>query len=158
MAEKSLQRIMRKTGRKPVSCKCRLCKEQCRTPCLGTPEDILSLIEAGHGDKLYLTEWCVGIFVGKLYYSIRMVQALQTADGCVFRMEDGLCLLHDSGLKPTEGKLSHHSITKENFKFSRGLAYNVAQEWMDEKNRPLVNQILGLYGSKFEAVSISDQT
>lgn len=156
MLEKSFQKIMRKTGRKPVSCKCKACKEQCKVPCLGTPEDIWALIEAGFNDKLFLTEWCVGLILGKLNYSIRMVQALQTDSGCVFRMTDGLCSLHDLGLKPTEGRLSHHSITKENFKFSRGLAYNVAQEWMDERNRPLVGKILELYGAEYETVSVSD--
>lgn len=40
--ETQLQRIIRKTGRKPVQCKCRLCKQQCHTPCLGTPQDILN--------------------------------------------------------------------------------------------------------------------
>lgn len=147
---------MRKTGRKPVSCKCKTCKEQCEVPCLGTPEDIWALIEAGYRDKLFLTEWCVGLILGKLNYSIRMVQALQTDQGCAFRTDEGLCSLHDLGLKPTEGRLSHHTITKENFKFSRGLAYNVAQEWMDGRNRPLVNKILELYGVEFEMLPVSN--
>ena len=42
--ETQLQRIIRKTGRKPVQCKCQLCKQQCHTPCLGTPQDILKII------------------------------------------------------------------------------------------------------------------
>ena len=50
--ETSLQRIMRKTGRRPIECKCQKCKQQCKTPCLGTPEDILRLIKAGYKDRL----------------------------------------------------------------------------------------------------------
>lgn len=46
--ETQLQRIIRKTGRKPIQCKCKLCKQQCHTPCLGTPQDVLRLIEAGY--------------------------------------------------------------------------------------------------------------
>ncbi|MDC2255498.1 MULTISPECIES: hypothetical protein [Bacteroidaceae] len=38
--ETALQRIIRKTGRTPVECRCPLCRQQCRTPCLGTPEDV----------------------------------------------------------------------------------------------------------------------
>ena len=46
--ETALQRIIRKTGRRPVECRCRLCRQQCRIPCLGTPEDILRLLKAGY--------------------------------------------------------------------------------------------------------------
>ena len=63
MGESILQKIIRRTGRKPSACKCRACRNQCRTPCLGTPDDILRLIEAGHQDKLAVTYWCVGMFL-----------------------------------------------------------------------------------------------
>lgn len=138
--ESALERIIRKTGRRPVQCKCRECKEQCRTPCLGTPEDILRLIEAGYKDKLYRTGWCVGLILGKTDHTIPMVQALQTSSGCIF-FKDGLCELHELGLKPTEGRLSHHSIKAENYKFSKSLSWNVAKEWTDAGNRDIVQRI-----------------
>lgn len=62
-----------------------------------------------------------------------MVQAIQTVSGCIF-LRDGLCGLHDAGLKPTEGRLSHHSIRQENYKFNKSLSWNVAKEWLDESN------------------------
>lgn len=71
--ETPLQRIIRKTGRKPVQCKCRLCKQQCHTPCLGTPQDILKLIEAGYKDRLAPTQWLVGIIMGVTEMSVPMV-------------------------------------------------------------------------------------
>lgn len=146
MAESLFQRITRKTGRKPSACKCQECKKQCRTPCLGTPQDILKLIETGYIDQLKPTYWLVGMVLGKLNYSIAMVQAMQTDEGwCVFH-QDGLCKLHDSGLKPTEGKLSHHSIKPENYVFSKGLAYNVAKEWLDSRNCPVVQEIFNRLG------------
>ena len=67
--EKALQRIIRKTGRKPVSCKCDKCRNQCRTPCLGTPDDILRLIEAGYRSRLVPTLWGVGLVMGRLPYA-----------------------------------------------------------------------------------------
>ena len=141
MAENVLQKIIRKTGRKPSVCKCQACKNQCRTPCLGTPHDILKLIEAGYMENLKPTYWCVGLILGKLNYSIAMVQAEQTNEGwCVFH-KDGLCQLHDLGLKPTEGRLSRHDIKPENYVFSKGLAYNVAKEWLDSRNFPVVQEI-----------------
>lgn len=131
--ETTLEKIIRKTGRKPVQCKCRKCKEQCKTPCLGTPDDILRLIQAGYKDKLARTSWCVGMALGRINFPVPMVQAIQTVSGCIF-LKDGLCELHDAGLKPTEGRLSHHSIRQENYKFNKSLSWNVAKEWLDESN------------------------
>jgi hypothetical protein len=53
--------------------------------------------------------------------------------------------LHASGLKPTEGKLSHHSVKAENFEFRKSLSWNVAKEWESTKNEALVKEILNLY-------------
>lgn len=146
MKEYSLQRVIRKSGRKPIACKCAQCKEQCRTPCLGTPEDILRLIKAGYGDKLKPTLWYVGVLVGHLKYPIPMIQAIQTAeDWCIFRDADGLCSIHDLGLKPAEGKLSHHSIAPENYVFVKSLSYNVAKEWLREENNELITEIIKFY-------------
>lgn len=138
--ESQLQRIIRKTGRKPVQCKCRLCKNQCHTPCLGTPQDILKIIEAGYKDRLAATEWYVGILMGVIDMPIPMIQSKQEGDWCTF-FKDGLCELHDSGLKPTEGKLSHHSIRIDNFKASKSIAWNVAKEWLNEENAECIEKI-----------------
>ena len=106
--EKALQLIIRKTGRKPVSCKCDKCRNQCRTPCLGTPDDILRLIEAGYRSRLVPTLWGVGLVMGRLPYAVPMVQAIREDNGFCTFYHNGLCELHDLGLKPTEGRLSHH--------------------------------------------------
>lgn len=140
--ETALQRIMRKTGRKPIECKCQKCKQQCKTPCLGTPEDILRLINAGYKERLAVTHWWVGIARGKLDFPVIMIQARQEENGYCTFYHDGLCELHDLGLKPTEGRLSHHSITKENFKFGKSLSWNVAKEWMDMRNGDIVEEII----------------
>ena len=140
--ESSLQRILRKTGRRPIECKCQKCKQQCKTPCLGTPEDILRLIKAGYKERLAITHWWVGIARGKLDFPVIMIQARQEENGYCTFFHDGLCELHDLGLKPTEGRLSHHSITKENFKFGKSLSWNVAKEWMDMRNGEIVEEII----------------
>lgn len=130
------------TGRKPIECKCQTCKQQCKTPCLGTPEDILRLINAGYKERLAITHWWVGIARGKLDFPVIMIQARQEENGYCTFYHDGLCELHDLGLKPTEGRLSHHSITKENFKFGKSLSWNVAKEWMDMRNGEIVEEII----------------
>ena len=141
--ETALQRIIRKTGRKVVECRCATCKAQCRTPCLGTPEDILRILKAGYKERLSPTLWGVGLVTGHLQYAIRMVQARQVNGYCTF-FRNGLCELHDAGLKPTEGKLSHHTITRENFKFGHSLSWNVAREWLDGRNEAFIDEIIRL--------------
>lgn len=147
MSEKALYRIMHKTGRKPTVCKCKSCQSQCKTPCLGTPDDIIRLIEAGYGDRLTLTYWIIGMLLGKLDRPIPMVQSIQTEDGCTF-FHDGLCEIHDKGLKPSEGRLSHHTITKENLKFTRSLSWNVVREWLAPENKDKVVDLLKTYQNK----------
>lgn len=152
-----LQRIMIKTGRKPIECKCHLCKRQCHTPCLGTPQDILRLMDAGYTDRLKLTEWLAGMMMGVTKVPIPLIQpeCLDGAFGgtidlgvkshCTFQREDGLCELHDKGLKPTEGRLSHHSTKIDNFKPSKSIGWAVVQEWLDPQNEDVVEEVVRRY-------------
>ena len=72
--ESSLQRVMRASGRVPVQCSCSICKQQCHTPCLGTPDDIERIIDAGYADRLELTNWAAGIFLGVINVAVPMIQ------------------------------------------------------------------------------------
>jgi len=45
-------------------------------------------------------------------------------------------------LKPTEGKLSHHSIKVDNWTPRKSISWNVAKEWENEDNAPVVEEIL----------------
>jgi len=131
MSESTFEKIMRRTGRKPSFCKCVKCKSQCSTPCLGTPEDIQKLVDAGFKDRLKATTWAAGIIMELIDEPINMVQATYDEEkkACTF-FNNGLCELHDLGLKPTEGKLSYHTITKENYTPQKALSWNVAKEWI----------------------------
>lgn len=138
--EIQLNRIIRKTGRKPCECKCSLCKMQCHTPCLGTPQDIENLMDAGYTDKLAPTLWGAGMIMGVIDIPIPMIQAIAGDEYCVF-FHNGLCELHDKGLKPTEGRLSHHSTRIDNFKASKSISWNVAKEWLSEENADTIERI-----------------
>lgn len=144
MSGGTLERISRETGRGLVECSCEKCKAQCRNPCLGTPGDILRLIRAGYKDRLALTFWAVGMLHGEMNYPILMVQAIRSGGYCTF-FRDGLCELHELGLKPTEGKLSHHTITEENFIFTKGLPWQVAKEWIKYDNSKTIIKVLENY-------------
>ncbi|MBD5237737.1 MAG: hypothetical protein HDS62_09485 [Bacteroidales bacterium] len=117
-------------GYKVTECSCDKCKNQCRTPCLGTPEDIDRLIRAGYGDRLAPTLWGAGILIGCTNKIIKLIAPKQEDNGwCAFRTSDGLCELHDKGLKPTEGKLTHHSNPLK-VSPNRNLTWLIAKEWL----------------------------
>ena len=96
--ESERSHIIRKTGRFPKECKCKLCKQQCHTPCLGTPSDILKLMDAGYSDKLSFTDWKAGIVMGCTDHVVTMVQATVNKFGesgvwlyCEFWHKDKRC-------------------------------------------------------------------
>lgn len=142
MAETTLQRIARESECKPSECSCTICQSMCRTPCLGTPEDIERLVDAGYADRLVPTEWGVGMIVGLISRPIYMLQAETVNGWCTF-FHNGLCELHSRGLKPIEGKLAHHTdpIIHGNQRISLNVAWLVAKEWMKETNLPIIERI-----------------
>ena len=146
----SFQRVMLRTGRQPSECHCRRCQQQCITPCLGTPDDILRLMDAGYMDRLCITDWAAGVLMGVTRHLLTFIQADMLTDEkekrtrCTF-FHDGRCELHEKGLKPTEGKLSHHSIRIDNFRAGRSLSWAVAQEWLEPENREKVLEVFRRY-------------
>ncbi len=139
MAETTFQKISRKTGRKQTFCKCTACKRQCQTPCMGTPQDIEAIIDAGHGDKIFPTVWGAGVMMG-VSGPVLVYAADRISTGCIF-FKDGLCTLHDAGLKPTEGKLSHHSVRLDNFDPKKSVSWAVVKEWLNPDNAEVVKRI-----------------
>lgn len=141
-SENTFQKIIRKTGRKPVSCKCTLCQKQCTVaPCLGTPADIEKLIDAGYGSRIFATTWAAGLLMGTTNDLIEMYQAEFTQHKACTFFKDGLCELHHTGLKPTEGKLSHHTAGPDSIECSKSLNWHVAKEWLDPKNDTTIQRI-----------------
>lgn len=118
-----------------TACSCNTCKNMCKIqPCIGTPEDIAKLVLAGHGGKMAKTTWMVGMLTGTTSAPIDMYQIMANEDNsCPFLDENNLCELHDAGLKPTEGRLSHHTDA-ETFTgdFMDTINYKVAVSWVDE--------------------------
>lgn len=143
--EEVFNRIANRIGKQPISCNCEKCRQMChRTPCLGTPQDILAIIEAGYVDKVCYTEWAAGMYLGHISQPIEMVQIKSKGKGkdgeCVF-FHDGKCDLHESGLKPTEGKLSHHEVSIKELRKEYNLTYQVAIEWVKEENFDIIKEI-----------------
>ena len=138
------QRVMRETRMKVQECRCRYCREQCKTPCIGTPSDIQKLIEHGYKDKLEICENTAGIVLGLTDKTTTIVAPKRTESGaCIFFNEEKLCDLHSLGLKPLEGKLSFHTtMVEKKFIPKRSISWSILKEWEDPENKQIVEQIL----------------
>lgn len=120
MKETTFQKIIRKTGMKQTNCKCSLCKSQCKSPCIGTPEDMQAIKDKGLGHRLEQTKEYGPLITRPMFDTDKK--------SCTF-FNFGLCELHDLGLKPTVGKLSHHTTTMANFNYKKSIHANVLKEW-----------------------------
>lgn len=102
------------------------------------------LLDAGYADRLALTNWAAGIFLGVINIAIPMIQPVAGKEYCAF-FENGLCILHDKGLKPTEGRLSHHTVRKDNFNPTMSIAWNVAKEWLMPENEDVLSRVVNKF-------------
>jgi hypothetical protein len=122
-------------------CSCNTCKSMCRrSPCIGTPADMLALINAGFTDKLCLTEWLAGKAAGVLP-ELHMVTPLYDYDHgcCSFLTGEGLCQLHDLGLKPIEGKLASCK-NKGTAQVKHHVTFMVGRSWTNRGSLPQQTQ------------------
>lgn len=102
-----------------------MCKQ---SPCFPTPADTLKLIEGGHKEKLTLTAYLGMGFI------MWVVAPIQTINGCIFHNSDGLCDLHQSGLKPTEGKLAIHNRADD------GLRESICETWATDEGISVIQE------------------
>jgi hypothetical protein len=117
----------------------------CQRACWPTPDDARRLIAAGHGPRLMLDRW-VGPINDMGTDTTGDVLLLAPAEkgregreaawwpggGCVMQRSDGLCELHDAGLKPTEGRVASCKGTPED------LHRRMASTWDNPEARTLV--------------------
>jgi len=105
------------------SCQCESCKSACKSrPCWPTPDDAKKLIKAGFGYALMLDWWAdedenpdhIIYLLCPAVVGYAKAQSPFIPEGrCVFLDENDLCLLHDLGLKPYEGRRSNHDESQE---------------------------------------------
>lgn len=90
---------------------------------MGTPEDIQKIIDAGYKEKLLLSLW---EDPKNPETPLPTIAPINGPHGCVFQDKDGLCELHEAGLKPTEGKLAIHDT------LDSGLRRTLGYTWISE--------------------------
>ena len=93
------------------TCDCDECRDMCKRPCWPTVDEAQAIIDAGYGD--YLMCDChdgdgrmVYVLCGRLKDHDMFAPPgwPMSEAGCKFQV-DGLCILHDAGLKPLEGRV-----------------------------------------------------
>jgi hypothetical protein len=103
------------TYKQPPDCDCEVCQEMCNRPCGPSPKEARALIDAGHGDKLELRDFCFefnGEWVSAWMLVIKK-QWLPLAYNwgkCVF-FDGRHCEIHGD-LKPLEGKMADHGESR----------------------------------------------
>jgi hypothetical protein len=130
-----------KLGVLPSECDCKKCQTMCHAPCCGSVEDFEKLIEAGFADRLMfddLPSICDGGDILKPalkgHEGRQAPWGVSSLRGCTF-WDCGKCQLHESGLKPIQGKMARHDnndavsdadkfshISKADWESPRGLA------------------------------------
>jgi hypothetical protein len=123
-------------GRKAAVCSCDGCRSMCKnSPCLPTPEEALRIMDAGYVKEMVLTTVMVPgeTINSEVGYECIMPEAVKdtsspTNERCVFLDHRDLCVLHDKGLKPVEGRFAICGTTELD---SIKLRYMVARTWTD---------------------------
>lgn len=123
---------------------CRPCVVMCeQRPCWPTPTEAQALISAGYSDRLMDDYWAGGggpdgdediHLLSPAIVGRESGNAPFWPNGrCTFLSPEGLCELHDLGLKPFEGRVA--SCADDN---TKGLHKAVALEWNNPKSQELV--------------------
>lgn len=114
------------------TCDCQECQSMCAFPCMGTPQEMESIIKAGYAypNKLVVCS------DNHPDLDFTVVKPRRVGKHCVY-FEDGKCQLHDAGLKPLEGRIAIHGDQIVGRAFYRRLA----RFWDTRKGRALIERI-----------------
>ncbi len=148
---------MKVTEIKETVCSCDKCKSMClRAPCAGTISEIQALIEAGFVTRLMLKGTTYSTITDDVYEVKKLdilMPAIKGREGdfvdmahiggeCTFLDEEGLCELHDIGLKPIEGRAATCGTDKRSGKLAGDVARmnwdntegnQIGIDWLDRK-------------------------
>jgi len=117
----------------------------CKRPCWPTPAGAKALIDAGYGNRLMLDYWAgspAGRETENNTYILCPASPGREGDsapfwpngGCVFQNQNGLCELHDLGLKPEEGQRATCKSDND------GLHQEIAVTWENAEAQALVDE------------------
>ena len=125
---------------KPSECDCERCSSMCQAPCCGTPADMKALMDAGYGKRVMFDNLPGGNDMLKPALKGHEGKIapweVHSIKGCTF-WKKGKCELHSLGLKPTQGKLAHHSLSREQ---SNKIGDYLDDSWNGDKGAEAIKQ------------------
>lgn len=132
---------MKKNDRKFHECSCGECKKMCeRTPCWPIPGDIEKLFETKYIKKFRLICFEVGDGVNPMRKDVDMPLPITKRKEsyyhgeCIFSDKDGLCILHNEGLKPYGGKAAIHEDDQPDIR------PDILREWNRKEGRAIIKK------------------
>lgn len=126
-----LEMICKKSGIEVSECDCALCQTMCkRAPCIGTPQDIVTLINNGYIHELEQTAYSAGNAIGIETFISIQIKEDHDHGGCPL-LKNGKCSIHH--IKPTDGKLAsckdlHYDRSRPSY------LHLIAKAWESEEN------------------------
>jgi hypothetical protein len=124
----------------PSECSCEKCSFMCHSSCCGIPSEMELLILSGYGDRLMLDDLPGGETMLKPalkgYEGKQSPWETSSREGCTF-WHDGKCQLHMFGLKPAQGKLSHHNLSHDQ---NKEVGDFVNDSWKDGKGDEVIEK------------------
>lgn len=113
-------------------CSCNICKSMCKNPCIPTPDEAMNLMNLGYNlDSrfFYLQHEDYN------YDDVEVLLPYKNLDTCAceFQNNEGLCELHDKGLKPLEGRLALHGVNYEDSSHEVILSL-----WLTDKGKKVI--------------------
>lgn len=123
---------------KSSECGCKSCRSLCAlVPCMGTPHEIKAIIDAGR-KHILARRWNVATMChGMPPLDMVMVRPIENGTGCS-QFDGQHCLLHHTGLKPSEGKFATHDEKHSSF-------WAIASTWFLDENAELVASLLAQF-------------
>lgn len=120
-----------------ISCQCEKCVKICeQRPCWPTPQEALKLVESGFRDRLMVDYWVDNY--GEIFVLSPAIRGYEGCDApflplgkCTF-LKDGLCELHDLGLKPIEGRRAGCSSGEKELLETEVIHEMVAMAWKEQ--------------------------
>ena len=127
---------------KETECSCQKCKDMCRKRvCWPTPEEADKLIDAGFSNRLMEDYWADEEDIMIICPAIKGYEGefapWWPTGGCCLQDKDGLCILHDLGLKPLEGRIAD---CKETEAGGRNIHEEIAMMWEGDCGKAVVEK------------------
>ena len=134
-----------------TTCSCETCADAClMRPCWATPEEVEALLEAGYGDRLWVDYWADAeniYLLSPAGSGYEGGHAPSWPEGsCTFLTDDGLCELHDKGLKPSEGRKTGHQSDPDVRKVN--IHKLIADTWDTPEGRALIERVIDRYDAE----------